>query len=64
LDVSERGRLPREVIQQYEGEHRASEQSERTARHQGVPRLASAARALKRAPSKADQSGKRQRRGR
>jgi hypothetical protein len=61
FDVSERGRLPREVIQQYESEQGASQQS---ARHQGVRRLAASTRPLKRAPSKADQSGRGKRRGR
>lgn len=32
LDVSERGRLPREVIQQYESAHEAAQQTGRTAR--------------------------------
>jgi len=64
FDVSERGRLPREVIQQYESEHRASQQPERTARHQGVRRLAASTRTLKRAPSRAGQSGRGQRKGR
>jgi hypothetical protein len=64
LDISERGRLPREVIQQYDSGHSASQQSERTAHHRGVRRLAGSTRSLKRAPSKADQSGRGQRRGR
>jgi hypothetical protein len=64
FDVSERGRLPREVIQQYESGHSASQQSERTGRHQGVRRSAATTRAVKRAPSKADKSGRGHRRGR
>jgi hypothetical protein len=32
LDISERGRLPREVIQQYDSEHEAGQQTGRTAR--------------------------------
>jgi hypothetical protein len=64
FDVSERGRLPSEVIQQYDSKHGASQQSEPTARHQGVRRLTATTRALKRTPSKADQSGRRERRGR
>jgi Lsr2 len=64
LDVSERGRLPGEVIQQYESEHGASQQSERTARHQGARRVAASTRALKRTPSKANRAGRGQRRGR
>ena len=38
LDVSERGRLPREVIQQYENEHREPPQAGRTARLRGARR--------------------------
>lgn len=64
FDISERGRLPREVIQQYESGQGASQQSERTERHQRVRRLAPSSRAHKRAPGKADQSGRGQRRGR
>jgi len=64
LDISERGRLPREVIQQYESEHGATQQSERTARHQGVRRRAASKRALKHPRSKADQSSRGQRGGR
>jgi hypothetical protein len=61
FDISERGRLPREVIQQYETEHTASQQSERTGRHQGVRRLAASKRAVKRARTKPDQSSRGQR---
>jgi len=64
FDVSERGRLPREVIQQYQSEHGASQRSEQPARHRGVRRSATSTRARKRAPSKADQSGRGRRRGR
>jgi hypothetical protein len=64
FDVSERGRLPREVIQQYESEHGATQQSERTARRQGVRRSAGSKRALKQARGKADQSTQGQRGGR
>lgn len=64
FDVSERGRLPSEIIQQYESEHGASQQSERAARQQGGRRLPASTRALRRAPGKADQSGRGQRRGR
>jgi hypothetical protein len=64
LDVSERGRLPGEVIQQYESEYGASQRSQRTARHQGARRVATSTRALKRTPSKADQAGRGRRRGR
>jgi hypothetical protein len=38
LDISERGRLPREVIEQYENEHRQAQQAGQTARHQGARR--------------------------
>jgi len=38
LDISERGRLPREVIQQYENEHRQTQQAGRTARTRGARR--------------------------
>ena len=38
LDVSERGRLPRDVIQQYENEHRATQQAGGTARKRGARR--------------------------
>jgi Lsr2 len=38
LDISERGRLPREVIQQYENEHRQAQQAGQTARQQGARR--------------------------
>jgi hypothetical protein len=64
FSVSDRGRLPREVIQQYESEHGEPQQSHRTARHQGVRRSAAGTQARKRSPGKADQSGRRARRGR
>jgi hypothetical protein len=64
FEVSERGRLPSEVIQQYDSEHGASQRSEPTARHQGGRRLAATSRAHKRAPNKADSSGRGRRRGR
>lgn len=64
LDVSERGRLPREVIQQYESEHGASQRSEQTARRPGGRRLATSTGAHRRAPRKADQPGRGPRRGR
>ena len=38
LDVSERGRLPREVIQQYDNEHRQTQETGRTARRKGARR--------------------------
>ena len=38
LDISERGRLPREVIQQYDDKHREPQQAGRTARRQGARR--------------------------
>jgi hypothetical protein len=64
LDISGRGRLPREVIQQYESEHSGTQQGERTARRPGVRRLAGSKRGLKQARGKADQSSRGQRRGR
>ena len=64
FDISERGRLPREVIQQYESEHSTTQQSERTGRHQGVRRLAASKRAVRRARTKPDQSSRGQRGGR
>jgi hypothetical protein len=64
FDISERGRLPREVIQQYESEHSTAQQAERPARHQGVRRLAASKRGLKPARSKADQPSRGPRGGR
>jgi len=64
FDVSERGRLPREVIQQYQSAHGASQRSDQTARRQGRRRLATSTGARRRAPVKRDQPGRGQRRGR
>lgn len=64
FEISERGRLPREVIQQYESEHSTGQQAERSARHQGVRRLAASKRAIKHGRTKPDQSSRGQRGGR
>jgi pyridoxine/pyridoxamine 5'-phosphate oxidase len=64
FDVSERGRLPSDVIQLYDSEHGASQHSEPTTRHRGGRRIAAASRAVKRASSKTDASRRGQRRGR